>query len=598
MTLMFKFISGKYKGGEFPLDKNMIIVGRHSELDMVLSEDMVSRKHARILVSGSNIILEDMGSTNGTFVNGSRIKKVKLKLHDRILIGSSIAKLVGNSDTGQNMEDAARVQGATNAVSGSIEDIPIPEVLQLLVTSKKTGVLKINMGNISAEVYLVQGIFKDVKMLNSSVEPKKILFKLIKLESGHFEFEQKDPSGFDNRLNITLDAFLLEAAKYEDEVGLDDIELEDLDDELDLDDFDDEGSMDMFDLDDLEEEEVKKPKKPEIKDEFDFDDLDDEGSADMFDLDDLEDEKPKKVEAKNEFDFDDLDDEGSADMFDLDDLEDEEIKKPKKPEVKDEFDFDDLDDEGSVDMFDLDDLEDEKPKKEVKEELKTESEFDFDDLDDEGSVDMFDLDDLDDEPKKELKEEAKPKNDFDFDDLDDEPSDDMFSLDDLEDEEPKKAEVKEDDFNLGDLDDDSSDDDMFSLDDLEDEEPKKAEVKEDDFNLDDLSDSDDDMFDLDDLDDEPKDDPLSIKEEVKEEIKEEAVVDLAGLKEKFPSEAMYSLPLPLFSPLDELTKEQLKVLQLVHNFGSISDIIENTELSLEKTYSSLDFLLEEDYIEQ
>jgi len=91
---------------------------------------------------------------------------------------------------------------------------------------------------------------------------------------------------------------------------------------------------------------------------------------------------------------------------------------------------------------------------------------------------------------------------------------------------------------------------------------------------------------------------VSGERKVKEEIKEEAVVDLAGLKEKFPSEAMYSLPLPLFSPLDELTKEQLKVLQLVHNFGSISDIIENTELSLEKTYSSLDFLLEEDYIEQ
>jgi len=587
MTLMFKFISGKYKGGEFPLDKNMIIVGRHSELDMVLSEDMVSRKHARILVSGSNIILEDMGSTNGTFVNGSRIKKVKLKLHDRILIGSSIAKLVDSSDTGQNMEDAAKVHGSTNAVSGSIEDIPIPEVLQLLVTSKKTGVLKITMANLSAEVFLIQGIFKDVQMASSSVEPKKILFKLIKLESGHFEFEQKDPSGFNNTLNITLDAFLLEAAKYEDEVGLDDIELEDLDDDLDLDDFDDEGSVDMFDLDDLEEEE-EEPKKEEVKDEFDFDDLDDEGSVDMFDLDDLEEPKKEEAKVKDEFDFDDLEDEGSADMFDLDDLDD----KPKKeePKLKDEFDFDDLDHETSADMFDLDDLDDD---------VKTSAELSIKDEDD----DMFDLDDLDDEPKK-AETPKKESDDFSLDDLEDEGSVDMFDLDDLDDEEPKKEvkkELEEDSFNLGDLDDE--DDDMFDLDDLDDE-PKKLDTSSnqtsDDFSLDDLDDEPD-MFDLDDSP--KKDDTLSLKEEVEEKVveevkEEEPVVNLAELKAKFPDEAMYSLPLPLFSPLDELTKDQLKVLQLVHNFGSISDIIENTELSLEKTYSSLDFLLEEDYIEQ
>ena len=46
-----RFISGKYQGGEFPLkiDKQ-VVIGRSSELDMVLVEDMVSRKHAKITV--------------------------------------------------------------------------------------------------------------------------------------------------------------------------------------------------------------------------------------------------------------------------------------------------------------------------------------------------------------------------------------------------------------------------------------------------------------------------------------------------------------------------------------------------------------------
>ena len=66
-----KFISGKYQGGEFPVKPGkQIVIGRSSDLDMVLVEDMVSRKHAKITCSDGKILIEDLGSTNGTFVNG------------------------------------------------------------------------------------------------------------------------------------------------------------------------------------------------------------------------------------------------------------------------------------------------------------------------------------------------------------------------------------------------------------------------------------------------------------------------------------------------------------------------------------------------
>ncbi len=90
-----RFISGKYEGGEFPLeDGKEIIVGRSNDIDIVIVEDMVSRKHAKITVNGDNIVLEDLGSTNGTFVNGNKIKKTNLKVGDRIIFGTSILKLV------------------------------------------------------------------------------------------------------------------------------------------------------------------------------------------------------------------------------------------------------------------------------------------------------------------------------------------------------------------------------------------------------------------------------------------------------------------------------------------------------------------------
>src|SRR5258707_3556554 len=110
-TFALRFISGKYQGGEFPLRmEREIIVGRSSELDMVLVEDMVSRKHAKITTTGDQILIQDLGSTNGTFVNGEKIKKVRLKEGDRILIGTSIIKLVMVDGTGGSLAPSSEAE--------------------------------------------------------------------------------------------------------------------------------------------------------------------------------------------------------------------------------------------------------------------------------------------------------------------------------------------------------------------------------------------------------------------------------------------------------------------------------------------------------
>src|SRR3954471_20908101 len=120
-----RFISGKYQGGEFPLRmEREIVVGRSSDLDMVLVEDMVSRKHAKIAATGDQIVIQDLGSTNGTFVNGEKIKKARLKEGDRILIGTSIIKLVAvDGARAVVSEEAARQRleatGQRRSVSGA-----------------------------------------------------------------------------------------------------------------------------------------------------------------------------------------------------------------------------------------------------------------------------------------------------------------------------------------------------------------------------------------------------------------------------------------------------------------------------------------------
>lgn len=79
---------GKEAGREFEFDQDSVLIGRTAECDVILYEAGVSRKHARIQMEGANIFIEDLGSSNGTKVNGETIaKKQQLKDGDSISMG-------------------------------------------------------------------------------------------------------------------------------------------------------------------------------------------------------------------------------------------------------------------------------------------------------------------------------------------------------------------------------------------------------------------------------------------------------------------------------------------------------------------------------
>ncbi|MEO0254715.1 MAG: GGDEF domain-containing protein [candidate division WOR-3 bacterium] len=71
----------------FPIKKNEILIGRNPENDLVLDDSLVSRKHCKIFLKEDSIFIEDLGSTNGTFLNGQRIKRERLKIGDEIGVG-------------------------------------------------------------------------------------------------------------------------------------------------------------------------------------------------------------------------------------------------------------------------------------------------------------------------------------------------------------------------------------------------------------------------------------------------------------------------------------------------------------------------------
>ncbi len=66
------------------LTKPVSVVGRTSECDVVLRASDISKQHCRITIDPDGVTLEDLGSANGTFVNGERIKKAQLEDRDRV----------------------------------------------------------------------------------------------------------------------------------------------------------------------------------------------------------------------------------------------------------------------------------------------------------------------------------------------------------------------------------------------------------------------------------------------------------------------------------------------------------------------------------
>ncbi|WP_334122605.1 FHA domain-containing protein [Glutamicibacter sp.] len=79
--------SGPNKGARFLLDTDESIAGRHPNADIFLDDVTVSRRHAKFTRKGETFLLSDIGSLNGTYINGDRIDEIQLNSGVQVQIG-------------------------------------------------------------------------------------------------------------------------------------------------------------------------------------------------------------------------------------------------------------------------------------------------------------------------------------------------------------------------------------------------------------------------------------------------------------------------------------------------------------------------------
>lgn len=85
----------------FPIDRD-VVVGRSNECDITLGVAHLSRRHARLYFSGNQLEVEDLRSSNGTYVNGKQVQRSLLRSGDELSLDTLSFKVIGPEDDSES----------------------------------------------------------------------------------------------------------------------------------------------------------------------------------------------------------------------------------------------------------------------------------------------------------------------------------------------------------------------------------------------------------------------------------------------------------------------------------------------------------------
>ena len=205
-------------------DRPMIMLGRSRNSDLVLPHESVSRAHAVIRVLGDEITLEDK-STYGTVVNGTRVREGTIEVGDVIQIGPYLISVRERPDrtASQMGEEVTRplrtlsAQQTNEAMSGRLERVSLPEVLQTIEFNQKSGTLRV-FDDLGVEAKLV--VYEGAPMFAEKGEDLRgeaVVHYMLGLARGQFSFQTKVEAGEMTMEGVTLTGILLDFSRQQDE---------------------------------------------------------------------------------------------------------------------------------------------------------------------------------------------------------------------------------------------------------------------------------------------------------------------------------------------------------------------------------------------
>jgi adenylate cyclase len=111
---------------------SLLVLGRSLSSDLPVLDPTVSRRHAELSVESGAVSLRDLGSSNGTFVNGNRVANARLASGDRIIFGKMLFELRELSPVLIDDGSAETMRRAARAGTTIIRQVPVPDADQTL----------------------------------------------------------------------------------------------------------------------------------------------------------------------------------------------------------------------------------------------------------------------------------------------------------------------------------------------------------------------------------------------------------------------------------------------------------------------------------
>jgi len=144
-----------------------VAIGRGRDCELVLITDSASRRHAEVYPEGAEFYVRDLGSKNGTYLNGERLERaLELRPGDRIGVGScaiTFCRIEGtlagflSDPAGHETVVFSRQSLAREVFRGELAEIPIFVVLQMLEMGHKSGMLEVATDAGPARLWLTDG---------------------------------------------------------------------------------------------------------------------------------------------------------------------------------------------------------------------------------------------------------------------------------------------------------------------------------------------------------------------------------------------------------------------------------------------------------
>lgn len=198
-----------------------LVLGRSRSCGLRLGGGDASRRHAEIVSEGGGFAVRDLGSTNGTFVNGEPVEQRALQPGDRIQIGSQTItfcevrdSLERGEETGGGGDDKTILverRVPSEVFQGELAEIPAFAVLQILEMGRKTGRLRIDT---LGQLWLADG--NPVHAETKDQVGFDAALTIVNGASGRFDFEPGDEIP-DRTICASVTELLLEASRLLDE---------------------------------------------------------------------------------------------------------------------------------------------------------------------------------------------------------------------------------------------------------------------------------------------------------------------------------------------------------------------------------------------